>query len=477
MTGATRIPGKRTILFELNEVPLRIIDAHCAWNPRSALARRLPACFQYEAVSEDVGPLTPWRTWPSLHRGVRNDEHGILHFGQKRDEADRRYPPLWQILADHGVRSGVFGSLHTYPPPASPEGYPFFFPDTFAAGSECFPPELEVLQHFNLAMARRSGRNVDKGVAWGDALRLLGAAPRLGVRVRTLLEATRQLAAERVQPWRATRRRTLQPVLAFDVFEKQLRATLPDFATFFTNHVAAAMHRYWAACFPEDYEFYEYDDSWRRTYRDEVGFAMRHADAMLGRLFHFVDRHPGYQLVIASSMGQAATETKPILSQLYVTDVARLMARLGVPVGEWRLMPAMQPDVNVFVGRHRDALREKLRHLRIDGKPLRFEEDPANEFFSLIFGHVNLHDGDRRADLAGRPVPFEELGLEPVIIDDAAGTCAYHVPEGTLLIYRVDRRPQDAGRRRVSFLDLAPWLLENFCLPVPAYMHRPAPLV
>lgn len=478
MSDAEPVPGRKTILFELNEVPLRIVDAWCGWQPDSALARRLPDCFQYVGHAEDVGPLTPWRTWPSLHRGVRNDVHGILHFGQNLETADRRHPPLWQILASHGVRSGVFGSLHTYPLPASLDGFDFYFPDTFAAGSECFPAELEVLQRFNLAMARRSARNVDTGVAWRDALRLLARAPGLGLRARTLAAALAQLAAERRAPWKATRRRTLQPVLAFDVFEAQLRRTRPDFATFFTNHVAATMHRYWAACFPDDYDVYAYEDTWRDTYRGEIEHAMRHADAMLARLFDFVDRHPEYQLVVASSMGQDATETKPVLSQLYVTDIARLMGRLGVPDGEWRLMPAMQPDVNVFVGGHADALRGRLRGLRIDGELLRFEEDAENGFFSLIFGHVNLHDGDRKADLDGQPVSFDELGLDTVMIDDATGACAYHVPDGTLLVYRSDRRPAPgAGRPRVSFLDLAPWLLQNFGVPVPEYMRRPTPLV
>jgi hypothetical protein len=467
------VTRKKTILFELNEVPLRIIDAHCAWHPSSSLARYLPRCFQFEAHCEDVGPLTPWRTWPSLHRGVRNDQHGISHFGQKLDDADRAHPPLWRILASHGVRSGVFGSLHSYPPPASLDGYAFYFPDTFAPSSECFPRELEILQHFNLIMSRRSGRNVDLGVPWGDAIRLLSAVPRLGIRASTLFEAARQLASEKVQPWRATRRRTLQPVLAFDAFERQLRSTLPDFATFFTNHVASSMHRYWAACFPEDYEVYDYDDAWRETYRGEIAFAMYHADLMLARLFAFVDRHPDYQLVIATSMGQRATRAQPVLSQLYLTDLARFMARMDVGDGEWRVMPAMQPDINVFVSAQRtDHFRERVRALRIDGDPLRFEEDAENQFFSLIFGHTNLHDGPRLAELDGQSVPFAELGLEAVMIDDASGTCAYHVPEGALLVYRADQLPApSAGRPRVSFLELAPWLLENFAVPLPPYMR------
>jgi hypothetical protein len=471
------VSGKKTILFELNEVPTRIVDAFCAWRPDSVLARRLPACFQYEALCEDVGPLSPWRTWPSLHRGVPNDQHGIAHFGQPLDEADRARPPLWKILAASGVRCGVFGSLHSYPMPESLEGYDFYFPDTFAAGSECFPDDLEVLQHFNLVMARRSARNVDTGVPWSEALRLLRSIPSLGIRPGTLLEAAWQVGSERVQPWRATRRRTLQPALAFDCFERQLRRTLPDFTTFFTNHVASTMHRYWAARFPEDYDADEYPPGWRETYMGEIEFTMSRADAMLARLFDFVDHHPDYQLVIATSMGQAATVAQPVLSQLYVTSLETFMARMGVPAAEWASAPAMLPEANVRVEPERvDAFRERLRALHIEDRPVRFEEEEGG-FFCMSFGQENLHEGDHVARLGESAIPLAELGLEPLMIDDASGTCAYHIPEGTLFVYRPDRRPAPgAPRVQASFLDVAPWLLENFAVPVPSYMQRPAQL-
>lgn len=468
--------GKKTILFELNEVPTRVLDAYCAWRPGSVLARRLPDCFQYDALCEDVGPLSPWRTWPSLHRGVRNDQHGIAHFGQPLDEADRSHPPLWQILAAHGVRCGVFGSLHSYPMPEPLGEYDFYFPDTFAAGSECFPNDLEALQHFNLVMARRSARNVDTGVPWGEALRLLRKIPGLGIRPSTLVDAARQVGSELVQPWRATRRRTLQPVLAFDCFERQLRRTLPDFATFFTNHVASTMHRYWAARFPEDYEVDEYPEGWRETYGGEIEFTMSRADAMLARMFAFVDRHPEYQLVIATSMGQAATTARPVLSQLYATSLETFMTRMGVPADRWKVAPAMLPEANVRVAPdHAGAFRERLRALHIEDRPVRFEEEDG--LFSVSFGQENLHEGQHLARLGEEAIPLAELGLEAVMIDDASGTCAYHIPQGTLLIYRPDDRPAPGAERvQASFLDVAPWLLENFAVPVPSYMRRPARL-
>lgn len=81
--------GKSIILFELNEVPYRIVDEFCSWRPRSTLARCLPLCRQYESYAEDRSSLSPWKTWPSLHRGVNDEKHMIQDFGQDLTDVDR----------------------------------------------------------------------------------------------------------------------------------------------------------------------------------------------------------------------------------------------------------------------------------------------------------------------------------------------------------------------------------------------------
>src|SRR5438105_2704915 len=118
--------SKKVILFELNEVPHRIVNQFCRWRPSSCLARLLPRMRKYQTYAEDISPLSPWITWPTVHRGVHDEKHGIMNFGQDLREVDREFPPLWQLLARHGVRVGVCGSLHTYPLPDSLENYRFY---------------------------------------------------------------------------------------------------------------------------------------------------------------------------------------------------------------------------------------------------------------------------------------------------------------------------------------------------------------
>ncbi len=82
---------KKVILFELNEVPWRVIDDFVQTNPESTLARVLPRCAQFETHSEDR--LSPWITWPTFHRGVTDGDHHITDFNQNLDDVDAAYPP------------------------------------------------------------------------------------------------------------------------------------------------------------------------------------------------------------------------------------------------------------------------------------------------------------------------------------------------------------------------------------------------
>ena len=142
---------RSVILLELNEVPYKIIDYYCEQRPDSALARNLGRCLQYETISpEEELQLHPWCTWPTLHRGVDSNSHGILRLGQNLGAINEQYDSIWSLLADAGVKTGVFGPFNSNPLPADHEKYAFYIPDVF--GSE------EVLLRQILLPRRNYGR-------------------------------------------------------------------------------------------------------------------------------------------------------------------------------------------------------------------------------------------------------------------------------------------------------------------------------
>lgn len=468
--------GKKLILYELNEVPFRILDHFAALRPESALARLAARARRYETSSEDSGHLSPWVTWPTLHRGVTNLEHEISHFGQDLRAANAAFPPLWELLARSGVTAGVFGSLHSYPLPTDLDGYAFLVPDTFAAGPECFPKRLETFQRFNLAMVDTAQRDVGRGLALKEAARFLAKAPRLGLSGRTVGKLGAQLAAERIKPGRAVRRRTSQVQIAFDFFLAALRRDRPAYASFFTNHVASSMHRYWPALFPGDYENLQYDTDWLAEWGGEIPFTVAEASAQIARLMAFVEAETDYALVVASSMGQAAVEGKEKQErELTMKSHARFADALGLARQDWSKERAMAPQ---FVFRLAEGALERFVQaastLEVNGRPqtvTRLDESRV----CVDIGVTNLTDGAFEVRLMGERVDHEAIGLVNLSLQDAAGANAYHIPEGILLVYD-PKAAGDGETRRISTVEVAPSILANFGAERPSYMAAPRAL-
>ncbi len=455
------------ILFELNEVPWRVIDDFVVRHPRSALARLTARAATYVTHCDNPVSLSPWSVWATLHRGVSDAEHGIRYLGQPGEEC---YPPLWEILAAARVPVGVFGCLNTYPIPRTREAFRFFVPDAFAPEPECIPEALRAFQRFNLEMSRRSGRNVSRSIAPASALAFLRVCRGLGLEWKTLARIAGQLVAEVPQPTLRGRRRNLQCSVAFDLFLRQLRQENVRFATFFTNHVAAALHRYWAARYPDDYTHYELPHHWTLRYAEEIDFALKAADRCIERLMLWADGIRGTEIWVASGAGQVATQARTLKTQLYLANLSRFMRGLGVPDAAWSARPGMAPHVGVVVEAPvRSAFRAQLESLRIGDQRLHWEER-ENGFFKLGIDTPDVDAAATRVSLGGERFALGELGFENTAIDEGAASTAHHHPDGSLLVYGSPTRPPRGSRIRVPVTALAPALLRRLGAAPPSYM-------
>ncbi|HNR18589.1 MAG TPA: hypothetical protein PKN75_00910 [Bacteroidia bacterium] len=460
---------RKIILFELNEVPWRVMKDYCEKHPDTFLAKNIKKCFKYETVTPDQGHLSPWITWPTLHRGVDGTKHHIHDFNQDMTDANKNYPSVWEILQKKGISTGVCGSMHSSPPPKNFREYSFFIPDPFAATKDAHPEYIEPFQDFNLQMSRESARNVSGGLNMKAGTKVIMTAPKLGLRPSTFVELGMHVINERRKPWVKTRRRTYQMVLAFDVFMKQLKNTKPEFSTFFTNHVASSMHRYWAATYPQDYDNFNIEKDWVETYKNEIYFTMGIFSRFFKEVAEFVDNNPEYVLVIASSMGQASTTAEQIDSQVYIEKSDVFMNKMGLQAGDYQNVPCMFPQYNVNINPDKvEGFRNELRKLVIDKLPVEFRETD-NGFFSIDFGQKNCSDA--MAEFAGKPVAFKELGIHNLIIEDKADSTAYHIPEGTCLVYDSTRDANTNAIEKISSTALVPNILKNFGIEIPAYMN------
>ena len=112
----------------------------------------------------------------------------------------------------------------------------------------------------------------------------------------------------------------------------------------------------------------------------------------------------------------------------------------------------------------------RLDRLTVNGKPIEHHITSSGDVrFSI--GLINqdelvVIDGNERIEPS-------QIGIDNVFLQDAAGSYAYHIPEGILLHYNAAKRKENAFKeqwRPISVLDVAPSLLKKFGKNTPGYM-------
>ena len=102
------------LMLEINEVPLRVYEKYALDSRFPHITRLLKNSQLVDTLISDEGELSPWCTWPTIHRGLSKQEHGVIHLGQ--DPATFRGTPIWDEYLQSGHAVGVFGSLQSWPP-------------------------------------------------------------------------------------------------------------------------------------------------------------------------------------------------------------------------------------------------------------------------------------------------------------------------------------------------------------------------
>jgi hypothetical protein len=385
------------------------------------------------------------------------------------------------LLARGGRSAGVFGSLHSSSVPAALDNYAFYVPDFFADEAFAHPPELQPFQRFNLVMTRRSARNVTDGIPARAAAAFLRQYLRQGFNWSTLRRSLAVLHAGRRHPHLKGRRRSLQPLLGLDVFAALMRRAQPDFATFYTNHVAANMHRFWAAAFPDDAGENQMPTEWRRDYAGEIEFSMQVLDEIFARLRVLAEASDSL-LVAAGSIGQAAVRATPTNGFVTITDLDRFMSRLGLSGRDWKRKPTMVPSVSVLVDPLKaDAFEARLRTLVVDGHgmqkmqrelpPISYDRAGSGSFQLFIYFEGRSAQA-LAASVDGEAAAPQELGLGFFSHDEKVACSGRHTPFGALLVYDPRRSAASSDRSTVSTLELAPALLRHFGIAPRDYMTR-----
>jgi hypothetical protein len=445
------------LLLEINEVPWRLVDRYLPDESLPNLRRFFDSAAQYSSWAVDTGELSPWVTWPTLHRGMNNQRHGILNLGQ--DPATFRGAPIWQDVRERGGSIGVCGSMQSWPP-VDPGPGGFYLPDTFAHDARCIPSYVEPFQQYNLNQVKRNARVVNSELQTGGLGSALKSMLRSGVRVSTLARLAAQVAAERIDSDRAKRRPVFQGILFWDVFRSHFNAAEPPaFSTFFTNHIAGVMHRYWHNVFPEDFQGRK--TPLEKSQEPLMRFALQALDAMLADVMNWCERNPDLVVVFASSMGQGAIHRDYHEGvELVVEDLARLVASAGARESEYRPLLAMVPQVAIDVTNAglRAALKQTLSGATTSkGESFIRVQEIGTSLSITVTTPSRAEIDEGRCTMDGRVLDWKEAGIRAQEVEPGTG---YHIPEGSLAFYSAGvRAPNGQERPRVMADQIKEWLL------------------
>ncbi|XOJ89845.1 hypothetical protein ABXT57_02920 [Methylophilaceae bacterium Uisw_097] len=457
----------KLILFELNEVPKIVLDDYIEKKPNSSLAYLLKQSNFYETFAEDMGELSPWVTWPTLHRGVTNNKHGISFLGQDLSHIDKEFPPIWNILNKNTISTAIFGSLgSSYENLLNSK---FYLPDTFSYNSFASHDFLKAFQDFNLSMVNKSFRNIDRGVDLKNFMKLIRHINKLGISPFTIKEISKIILGEFYLERLKVRRRSLQPLIAFDIFYNTLKKYNPSFSTFFTNNVASSMHRFWAATYPHHYKSTSYDKDWIDDFKNEITYSMDIIDYMINKLIRLCKK-TNYRLLIASSMGQEAVEHKMVHNEILLKDPIKFFSILGLQNNFRIQFPAMCPEYT-FEFHDVRAISNFFNNCYI------LDNDKKNKVeFEILNDRVNFkfHFPDNDIDqlkfiTENKKIALHEMGFIQVESDFNQSLTAYHVPEGLLIDYIPNHRKQFTNEK-ISTSSISPLILKNFDINVPKYM-------
>jgi hypothetical protein len=462
-----RIPLRKVLLVELNEITWRLLDPLLARGDLPTFAGLIARGARGTPLAPEVSPdLDPWISWTTLYTGRPAAEHGVKFLEQPPETV--RGPRIWDLAAGAGKSIGVFGSIMSWPPRRDVRG--FWVPGTFSPGTETFPAELEPIQQLNLTYTRAHSP-LKTAERRPGKLGLLWKLRGLGLKLSTLGSIASffvRKALGKAQEWEKV---SLQPRINLDFFTHLWSRHRPDFATFHANHVAHYQHRYWRATDPKAFLDQPTPDELKK-YGGAIRFGYQSADQLLAELNQIVDRDT--VLIVASGLGQqpyVKEEFRGGRSVIRLIDIQQTLELLGVK-GECEPYSVMAPQWNVRF-RSPQAQQRAIR-----GLAGAYYQSPLQPLFSHAVAGDTIClnvcqklprplEGETTCIFpeTGRTVKFRELCAEK----DPTPKQGYHEQAG-VLIMSGPGIATGVELGECSTLDLAPTMLHLLGLPIPPYM-------
>ncbi len=416
---------------------------------------RLPALegLMERGVRADLQAAEPMFSpllWTTMSTGKTPEQHGVHGFSVHSDAC--LAARFWEIMEDHGLRTGVYKWLVSYPPQ---QVSTFQVPAWLAPATETWPAELSFIKEIELS--RRLKRKQVQATRGNVTLVLEGL--RHGFRFGTIAAAVRFSFTEKLlgpDPERAHQQGQLIRVLMDrDLFVFLLHQHKPAVASFTDYATDAIGHRFWKYHQPDLFD--GVPPAGVQRWGDSLDQAYLQADDVLAELLAALPADAA--VVVVSDHGFQALQGEDS-GLFFAPRTERLRALLEERIGEVEVAKLGHKVVVTPTGADPKLDRERLQTL-LDGliqastgepfyrwEPVtddprslgltlrdesvtrhRLESDtvngePLGEFVRLTEAYSGIHERDGIFLAAGPGIaqgvvldPMSQLDLTPVLLN------------------------------------------------------------
>lgn len=428
-------PTKKILALEVNELPWEIVDWAISTQLFPSVTEYFLNSLSFSSTFDYQGELSPWSTWPTMHRGLKIEDHKIMALGQ--DINTFNGITIWDKLIGLGYSVGVCGSLQSWPP-RDPGQYGFYLPDTFAPTPSAIPTYLEKFQKFNLSMVRASGRKPRKS----DCIDKLGILIASGLGPNGYLSVAKQVCKEVIGISLVEARTTTQSFLSWDIFKREYtrsRGRLA-YASWFTNNIASVMHRHWDQLFPLEYENLIKTPKAKNVRLFKYAFTL--LDSILSDAMQFAKKDENLIIILSSSMGQSPVKVSSDIEYSVVCrNLERFAGFIMTDLSGTRANLAMVPQISFSFNNQRLLVEfnSKINSLNL---MLKLENENLVPLIDSSLTHGNSLSLTLSSRLSSKPVSLQfcnvrecllsQLGMVAELVDTPS---AYHVPSGIVTVY------------------------------------------
>ena len=465
-TPRTVVVDRSVILLEFNELTPTLIARFMEEGKLPNFHRLYRESQVFVTDAEESAPnLDPWIQWVTVHSGLTFAVHGIYHLGDGH-KLDQKC--IWDILSNHGLKVWVCGSMNIrYDRPIN--GY--ILPDAWSTGSEPFPDELRPYFDFVRHQVQEH-TNEQVPLSKSGAIRFLGFMLSHGLSMSTIVAIVKQLARERVTGEGRWKRATILDRLQWDVFRWHYKKLKPNFSTFFLNSTAHFQHLHWRNMDPTPFKVKPSSEE-QSKYQSAILHGYEEMDRIVRDTLAMADDRT--TVILSSALGQ-----QPCLlyeniggKVFYRPRAFEALLEFAGITQPCRVAPVMSEQFHVYFDEETDAsaAAEKLRSLRVEGRPVMAVEQQGSSVFSgcQIFEQLS-HEAVLDGSGSTKSQPFFRLFYQ------AEGMkSGMHHPDGILWIRSPGKEPQ-VHPGKVPLRDVAPTILKLFGVTKPKLMSG-SPLI